>query len=592
MASEPNASSVLKPLLPLNSPTTVPRDGGTDGAPAFVPHSASSRNLRSPIAASSRNHSPSSQYPLPSPNVSSPSYQDPLYSQTGDKPLSLSPVPDARERATARLEERRRKEERVDLSNYSPTPSPSPGSKAVFDDGRLDRLSPQPPSDSGSPSAAGFADDIRRDSSTPKSPIFSPELGGNSAIGLGVGPVTGLGPPTGRAAKRRSINPAMVLNYQDQQPTLDLSQSPSHSSFGNQYVDPLSVTRGLPLPPSPLRSSFSDGHGRANPASTNRGAGSMIPGVLSPIPNRMYSSGIKQPSRCDLSAVVQDEAVNSSTPPRSSSLADSLHAATAFAGPRRPSVSGDSDRTAAPASLRDGSITSSSKIGAQISASASEGGRTAPRIGAPELPSLDFSLSDSDFGMILDETKDNSPKKAELTPTRPGMPTHVVNSLQRARPPVSRVQPLNLPPKDSSSRSLPNSPAYSYHNGMSPRTHLGSNVASRIAGGGGGNRQTPTSETSDPFSSPDLATRNGTGSQESTTSNLDHDESSNLHRESALPRLQALLAKEQQSGNTVAQIDIALLDKAIREITEMNKQVQIFSQKYSGAKVCLLRWAI
>lgn len=576
LASEPSSVIASKPLPPLSSPAAVPRGSGSDGALASGPSASSSRNIRSPGAVPSRTHSPSSEYPLPSPHVSSPSYQDVSYPQTGDKLLSLSPVPDARDRAAARLD--RRKEERIDLSNYSPTPSPSPGSKAVFDDGRLDRLSPRPVSEAGSPSASRFADDIRRGSTTPRSPVFPSEAGGTATIGLGVGPVTGLAAPSSRAARRQSINPAMVLNYQEQQPHLDISHSPLHSSFNHQNVDALSVTRGSPMPPSPLRSSFSDGHGRPTPASTNRGASPMANGVLSPIPNRMYSSGNKESSR-DLAAITREEAVNS-TPPRSSSLADSLHAATAFGGQRRPSISGDSNRTIAPASLREDS---SSRLVSQGVVSTNEGVRAAPQIRAPELPSLDFSFSDN-FGMMLEDKKDPSRMEATLTPTRPEAQVRAMDGLQRAQPTVSKVQPLNLPFKDGSSRSLPNSPAYPYYNGVSPKAHVGNNAPSRRPSDV--SRQTPSSETGDPFYSPDLGTRNDSESQESATLNTEHDNSSYLDRESALPRLQSLLAKEQQQGSTVAQIDIGLLDKVIGEITEFNKQVQIFSQKYSSAKVC------
>lgn len=577
LASESSSVIASKPLPPLSSPGALIRGNGSDGALASGPSASSSRNIRSPGAVPSRTHSPSGEHPFPSPHVSSPSYQDLSYAQTGDKLLSLSPVPDARDRATARLE--RRKEERIDLSNYSPTPSPSPGSKAVFDDGRLDRLSPRPVSEAGSPSASRFAGDIRRGSTTPRSPIFPAEAGGSATIGLGVGPVTGLAAPSSRAARRQSINPAMVLNYQEHQPHLDISHSPSHSSFIHQNVDSLSVTRGSAIPPSPLRSSFSDGHGRPNAASTSRGASPMANGILSPIPNRMYSGGNKESSR-DLAAIIQEEEVNN-TPPRSSSLADSLHAATTFGGQRRPSISGESNRTIAPGSLREGS---SSRLLSQDAASTSEGVRAAPQLGAPELPSLDFSFSEN-FGMMLGDNQKPARTEAALTPTRPEAQGRAIDGLQRAQPMVSKIQPLNLPFKDGSSRSLPNSPAYPYYGGVSPRAHAGDNAGSRRPSDV--SRQTPSSETGDPFYSPDLGTRNDSESQESPTLNTEHDNSSYLYRESALPRLQSLLAKEQQQGSTVAQIDIGLLDKVIGEITELNKQVQIFSQKYSGAKVCL-----
>jgi hypothetical protein len=568
-----------KPLPPLGSPTTTPRASGLDGSLALGLPALASRNIRSPGAVPSRTHSPSGENHLRSPHASSPSYQDLSYPQPSEKPLALSPVPDARDRAAARLEERRRQEERIDLNNYSPTPSPSPGSKAVFDDGRLDRLSPRPVSEAGSPSSSRFADDAQRGATTPRSPVLPEEVGSGATIGLGVGPVSGLSAPSSRAARRQSINPAMVLNYQnqEQQPIFGISHSPSHSSFIHQNVDSLSTSRGTPIPPSPLRSSFAGSHGRTNTASASRGASPMANGALSPIPNRMYGAGA---SSRDLSALIQEEAVNS-TPPRSSSLADSLHAATAFAGQRRPSISGDSNRTIAPGSLREDS---GSRLPSPSTAPTGEGARTAPQIGAPELPSLDFSFSDH-FGIMLDDKKEPPRMEAALTPTRPEAAARAQDSSKRAQPAVSRVQPLNLPFKDGSSRSLPNSPAYPYHNGSSPKSYVDNNATGRRPSDVG--HQTPSTEAGDPFYSPDLGTRNDSESQESTTLNTEHENSSYLHRESALPRLQALLAQEQNQGNTVAQIDVGLLDKAIREITELTKQVQIFSQKYSGAKVCL-----
>lgn len=565
MAAESSSGVGAKPLPAISSPTSAPLSSG-------IPASTS-RTIRSPGAVPSRTHSPSAEHRLPSPQVASPSYQDLSYAQTSEKPLSLSPVPDARDRTAARLEERRRQEERIDLSNYSPTPSPSPGSKAVFDDGRLDRLSPRPVSEAGSPSSSKFIDDARRGSSTPRSPVFPEDSSANATIGLGVGPVSGLAAPSNRAARRQSINPATVFNYQEQQ---GISHSPSHSSFIHQNVDSLSVSRGSALPPSPLRSSFAGSHGRANQTTTARGTSPMANGVLSPIPNRMYP-GMKESSR-DLAALIQEEAVNS-TPPRSSSLADSLNSATAFAGQRRPSVSGDSNRTIAPGCVREDS---SSDLALQGMVPTSEGARNAPQIGAPELPSLDFSFSDH-FGIILDEKKDPPRTEAALTPTRREASAHTKDGLQRVQHAASQVQPLNLPFKDGSSRSLPNSPAYPYYNGMSPKTNVGSNDIGRRPSDV--SRQTPSTEAADPFYSPDLGARDGSESHESTTLNTEHDNSSYLYRESVLPKLQALLAKEQSEGSDVAHIDIGLLDKAVREITELNKQVQIFSQKYSGAKV-------
>jgi spermidine/putrescine-binding protein len=97
--------------------------------------------------------------------------------------------------------------------------------------------------------------------------------------------------------------------------------------------------------------------------------------------------------------------------------------------------------------------------------------------------------------------------------------------------------------------------------------------------------ETPSSEMSDPFYSPDPATRVAADSQESALSIAERDDSWQLRHESALPQLQAVLADTQQYNNTMTQIDIALLDKAIKEIIELNNKVKIFSQKYTGAKV-------
>lgn len=563
----------MKPLPPVTSPSAFPREDATELASNFGAYSLSSPNARSPNAMPSRSQSPASRYPSSSPHITSPALSEPLYPPRSDKPLSLSPVPDARERAAARSEERRKREELANLGTSSPDPSPSPGSKAIFDDGRLDRLSPRPVSDSGSPSLGAVVEDKRGNTSTPRSPAFSPEIGGSAAIGLGVGPVAGLGLPTGRADKRRSINPAMILNYQDHQPNPETAPSPSHPSFINQPVDTLSVTRGSPLPPSPLRSSFSDG--RANPASSNRSGSPMVNTALSPIPNRLYGSGMKEPSRNDLSTIAQDETMTSSTPPRSSSLADALHAATAFPSNSRPPMSRESSRTFSPALSRDGTFSNSAKT---LVPGEADTVRTAPPTGAPELPSLDFSASNSDFAMILEETDTVAAQKVADTPKRPGLLPHTGNSLQRGRAPVSRVQPLNLPMKEGSSRSLPNSPAYPAHIGANASTNPVNNIA--------GWMETPSSEMSDPFYSPDPASKVAADSQESASSATDRDGSWQLHHESALPQLQAVLADTQQYNNTVTQIDIALLDKAIKEIVELNTKVKIFSQKYSGAKVC------
>lgn len=136
--------------------------------------------------------------------------------------------------------------------------------------------------------------------------------------------------------------------------------------------------------------------------------------------------------------------------------------------------------------------------------------------------------------------------------------------------------------KDGSSRSLPNSPAYPAHINAKSSTNANNTATAWM--------ETPCSEISDPFYSPDLTKKVAADSQESTSSAADRDDSWQLNHESALPHLQAVLADRQQYNNNVTQIDIALLDKAIKEIIELNNKVKIFSQKYSGAKVSVSRF--
>ncbi|KAJ9114608.1 hypothetical protein QFC22_005481 [Naganishia vaughanmartiniae] len=575
--SDQVAASPLKPLPPMSSSSSTAIEDAMKSASTFGPNSLASQALKSPIAGPTRALSPSSQYPKLSPDGSSFAHPDGQYPKVHEKLLSLSPVPDARERTAARLESRRRKEEQVDLSSYSPTPSPSPGSRSVFDDGRLDRLSPRPGSDLGSPLEAKFKDDTLR----ARSPILTQDQSANPTIGLGVGPVSGLGLPTGRAERRRSINPAMMFNYQDHQNTPELPHSPSHPSFVNQHVEGATGSRGSPLPSSPLRSSFNDGNPRAQNGPSTRGTSPMGNSVLSPIPNRLYSSGSNREnsnSRSDLAAVASQDDLKSNTPPRSSSLADSLHAATAFGSDRRPSASTESTRTVSPGIRRLEATPGASMVPTPVAGSPS-----APQIDAPELPSLNFSLSDPDFAVILNEQEEKSAIKADQSFTRPSLQNNRSNEGSglafRQLPSISKIQPLNLPSKDGSSRPSPSSPAYSPHGGVSPK--LLSNAANRVAHD---IRQTPSSEMSDTFFSSDSGHKDDNESQDSAASQLDHDNSSSLRVESALPQLQLLLEATRQQSGYVAKIEVALLAKTIQEITELTEQVSVFSQKYTGAK--------
>ncbi|KAJ9103393.1 hypothetical protein QFC19_004492, partial [Naganishia cerealis] len=585
-AADHAATSPFNPLPPLHSPSTIPTEDGMKSASTYGQTSVPSHNLKSPLAGPARVHSPSSQYAALSPDGPSFAHPENQYSKFHEKPLALSPVPDVRERTAARLEGRRRKEEQADLGSDSPTPSPSPGSRSVFDDGRLDRLSPRPGSDSGSPSRAKFRDDTLR----PRSPILAQDQSANPTIGLGVGPVSGLGLPTGRAEKRRSINPAMVFTYQDHQTNPELSHSPSYSTFVNQHMEGAAGSRVPPLPSSPLRSSFKDGHGRSHNGTSTRGASPMANGVLSPIPNRLYSSGSnREHSRNDLAAVASQDELKSNTPPRSSSLADSLNAATAFGNDIRPSLSTESNRTVSPSTHRFEATPNASVVPTPVPGSPSDTARNAPQIDAPELPSLNFSISDPDFAVILNEQEGKAGIKADDSYTRLPLHTDPSNEGFAATPRslhnVSKIHPLNLSTKDGSNRLSPISPAYSSHSGQSPKFPLSSNAAGRAAND---IRPTPSSEISDPFYSSDSGHKDGSESQESTASNLDHHDPSSSRQETALPQLQVLLDATRQQSSAIAKIDIALLSKAIQEITELNEQVSIFSQRYTGAKVRFL----
>ncbi|WWC91633.1 uncharacterized protein L201_006579 [Kwoniella dendrophila CBS 6074] len=217
-------------------------------------------------------------------------------------------------------------------------------------------------------------------------------------VGLGVGPV-GLNVPTSKAERRRSINPAMTFNMDSQNSTFN--------------AEP----RMSPLPPSPLRASFTDLQAEQQQQQQQQQGLQPLRSPTTPSPspgNDMFPFRDRQMSLSGGGRTTPDQ--NSSTtsggpPPRTSSLPDQL----ATSRSRPLTTIEDEDSISSRKSSIDTTITSTTTSGLPSkqpsSNQLSEGALSTPRLNAPNLPPMSFSLSDPDFAVILNNI-DQSPKSA------------------------------------------------------------------------------------------------------------------------------------------------------------------------------------
>ncbi|WVQ67092.1 uncharacterized protein L199_005286 [Kwoniella botswanensis] len=211
-------------------------------------------------------------------------------------------------------------------------------------------------------------------------------------VGLGVGPV-GLNVPTSKADRRRSINPAMTFNL-----------DPQNSTFNAE-------PRMSPLPPSPLRASFTDLQAEQQQQQQAQGLQPLrSPTTPSPSPgNDMFPFKERQLSAGGGGRSTPDQNV-SGPPPRTSSLPDQLGTSRS----RPLATIEDEESSASRKSSMDNTASSGLPSKQPSSNQLSEGALATPRLNAPNLPPMSFSLSDPDFAVILNNI-DQSPKTDTIT---------------------------------------------------------------------------------------------------------------------------------------------------------------------------------
>ena len=362
--------------------------------------------------------------------------------------------------------------------------------------------------------AGGASPGGQGQSSLSNSPSSSPQRGG-TAIGLGVGPVgAGLNVPTSKAEKRRSINPGMSFNMD--------------SSNSTYAAEP----KLSPLPPSPLRASFTEAP-RGSLDSRRPPPSPAAPGDSFP-----FRSGGDNP------------------PPRKSSL-DPSQLTNGPLGPRArgPSIGPPSSETAGQRTGGTLPLNVKSKEGPS-------GSTSTPKIGAPALPTMSFSLSD-DFASMLggidgsgnsgagiaglsinDKPLHAEPDGDDSPPVSP-LPDGVPNSMTRS-------------PMVGSLSSIPGSSIGGIHRNVSP-----SSSRDRLEPG-------PTA--------PLLRSRQA--SAESTYSL-----SGRLGSDSSFGQIVGIVAEAKHKGKDKVEVDLGVLSGIIGEIEELKDALSGLKSKYTGVKV-------
>ena len=370
------------------------------------------------------------------------------------------------------------------------------------------------------------------------SPTFgqSPSRSGNA--GLGVGPVsmgsgTGLGVPTTKAERRRSINPGMSFNI-----------DPQNSTFAAE-------PRMSPLPPSPLRASFTDLQAEQQPRSP-----------ASPSPLQAGAEGFP----FKLSAPV------GSGTPRADDSPALAHAS---------SLADQSSSRGSPAVQR-ASVLPDVK-GAPESADLDGVNLNTPKIQPPTIRPMSFSLSDPDFALILNHMdKDHQHVDAESVSPKASGSTIQHNGADGVYGDSQPTSPSHLP-ISTSSPSLARSPqmaelasAVAVENetimrasaSSSSRSPSRTRLSPSAAGGAGHTPQL-------------LRTRQH--SAESTASI-----SSRLAAESSFAQVVEMIAQAKHNGKENVPVDVALLNGLVMEMEDMKEIIVALKSKYTGAKVSLL----
>jgi hypothetical protein len=322
----------------------------------------------------------------------------------------------------------------------------------------------------------------------------------NQNVGLGVGPV-GLAVPLTKADRRRSINPAMTFNMD--------------AANGTFAAEP----RLSPLPPSPLRASFTDiqaGKGPRTPTSPTPGHGSASFPFPHPAPAPVTPAHVRQDS--------------GNAPPRKSSLPDQQITKSRSQNFPQP-------QPLAPALP-------------QLGPDIQEDAEPTPRLTAPDLPSMNFSISDPDFAMILSEM-DKSP--TDTTAKAPSTSTSLNSFIS----------------KSSQMDSLASA--------------AGEEELDAGAGAGGDTRPTASQQSSTARLAAPQMLQSRQVSMESINSH-----GSRFQPDSALHALAEHIATAKLASDDKIQIDTLLLGNIMAETEDLRDQIAGLKSKYSGAKVCLL----
>ena len=424
-------------------------------------------------------------------------------------------------------------------------------------------------------------------------------------IGLGVGLVNGLGNlSTSRADKRGSINPEMVMSFQQQQNHEEPLSGPSSALNSNKdfysgrsspspVMDSFSTGRHSPLPNSPLRASFTDAEARENEKAAARGA-SHLPSPTSknwPSANSRLAPGGQSQSqttskgRTPISRTHSESNSTADTPPRSSSLTDSMDVMVNkdSSGP----VNDRDDETIKEKTLYK-RMPSSDATTPQKSLQTQSNVIDAPRIDAPAWSSLGFSLSDPDFAKLLAENKASPEKAKQVLAAREASPAR--SRLQTTA--GERLQPLQQPLRTPSSSSLPASPVLTH----SPP--LQTIMATYAADTGKGADRPKRSDSLRSLKGREVEPQSQTGERRQRpvlvkTKTSSEDLAAGMSElkipvhETTLPVLEALLASLTDTSHSNAQVTMKkeLLERVINEIQTLSDQVTVLKDKYSGARV-------
>lgn len=360
------------------------------------------------------------------------------------------------------------------------------------------------------------------------SPSFGHSPSRSANAGLGVGPVplsgSGLGVPTTKAERRRSINPAMTFNM-----------DPINSTFSAE-------PRNSPLPPSPLRASFTDMQQQRDSAPKS---------PVSPSPHQGSTDGF--PFKVsDTNGAPKPEGPR---PPRTSSLPDHLSGRDSPGPEMAPSLP-----PKLPSGLSDGDQ--------QLQT---------PKLQTPTIRPMSFSLSDPDFAIILNQINQDGAKNGEDPLTQIAKSSATVRQdgpIEGTSNDAAPGSPKPALPHSVSSTTLARSP---HMDQLSSAVDSDSTQRLSDSRSPSRTRLSPSSA-GGPGSTPQML-RTRQASAESTTS-----VGSRL-AETAFSSLVEVVAQAKHTNQETVPVDVHLLNGVIAEMEDLKDLVSSLRHKYMGVKV-------